>query len=317
LQGSEAAIVTGGDILSLDYGVMSLYQWCRAIEIGMDLGLPTILWAASVGPFSAQPAVEQIMIRHLRRYSAISVRETESLAYLRNLGIDHVELVADPAFLLAPEAFDTSTILPDRIRPLLGLNFSPLIRRFRASARGARSLDAEIVSFIQRTLDHSEFDVLLVPHVGALDGSKRRSDWHYMKDLVQMLPLFGTRLLLAPPTLNAAQTKFLIGQCRYFIGARTHATIAALSQGVPTISIAYSTKAKGINLDLFGHTNYVLETPFVSAESLDYSLRRLKADESSIRSLLLEKLPEWRRRAMLAVNALDRVVPGLEQVADR
>ena len=46
--------------------------------------------------------------------------------------------------------------------------------------------------------------------------------------------------------------------CDFFIGARTHSTIASLSNKIPTISIAYSTKAYGLNETIFGHTDYVV-----------------------------------------------------------
>ena len=51
----------------------------------------------------------------------------------------------------------------------------------------------------------------------------------------------------------------MISKCRYFIGARTHAVIAAYSTGVPAIALGYSVKSKGIAEDLFGSdTHYVL-----------------------------------------------------------
>jgi polysaccharide pyruvyl transferase WcaK-like protein len=59
--------------------------------------------------------------------------------------------------------------------------------------------------------------------------------------------------LPVPGNIGARQVKWVISKCRYFIGARTHATVAAFSTGVPTISIAYSKKARGINRDIFGH----------------------------------------------------------------
>jgi colanic acid/amylovoran biosynthesis protein len=57
---------------------------------------------------------------------------------------------------------------------------------------------------------------------------------------------------MKPHQFNASQIKYVISNLRFFIGARTRATIAALSSGIPTVSIAYGVKAKGINKDLFG-----------------------------------------------------------------
>lgn len=301
---SSAIIMTGGDNLTLDYGVLSLYQQCRMVENAMDEGIPAMLWAASVGPFSARPAVERVMARHLRRYRAITVRETVSLDYLRKIGVENVQLVADPAFNLGPESFDTESLTFGRSPRLLGINVSPLIRKFRGGAESATEMDREIIDFLRDVVRETDLSILLIPHVDPLDQSVGNSDSHYMAGLYDRLGDCKDRISLAPGTLNAAQLKYLIGQCRYFIGARTHSTIAALSQGVPTISIAYSIKAKGINQDLFGDTRYVLETPRVSRTSLAQSLSLLRQDEANIRALLDDRLPEWRARARLAVDSL-------------
>jgi len=42
------------------------------------------------------------------------------------------------------------------------------------------------------------------------------------------------------------EMKYLIGQCDFFIGSRMHACIAALSQGVPAVGLAYSNKFLGV-----------------------------------------------------------------------
>ena len=61
------------------------------------------------------------------------------------------------------------------------------------------------------------------------------------------------QIRVLPEGLNASEIKWIISQCSAFIGARTHSTIAALSSSVPTISLGYSLKAKGINEDIFGN----------------------------------------------------------------
>ena len=40
--------------------------------------------------------------------------------------------------------------------------------------------------------------------------------------------------------------KGIIGLCSFFIGSRMHACIAALSQGIPTVAVAYSKKFMGV-----------------------------------------------------------------------
>jgi len=45
---------------------------------------------------------------------------------------------------------------------------------------------------------------------------------------------------------SPSEIKYIIGSCDFFIGARMHACIAALSQGIPAVAIAYSDKFTGV-----------------------------------------------------------------------
>src|SRR3546814_11424659 len=53
-------------------------------------------------------------------------------------------------------------------------------------------------------------------------------------------------LLLSMPTLSASDYKGIIGLCEALVGARTHATIASMSQGLPTVSVAYRSEERRV-----------------------------------------------------------------------
>ena len=101
---------------------------------------------------------------------------------------------------------------------------------------------------------------------------------------------------------NASQIKQVISQLRCFIGARTHTTIAALSSGISTLSIAYSVKAKGINKDLLGGIPIILPTPELTAVSLMAGLDYLINNKEHIQTHLHDKLPLWKNRVEEAAN---------------
>jgi colanic acid/amylovoran biosynthesis protein len=128
--------------------------------------------------------------------------------------------------------------------------------------------------------------------VSSLSESVYNCDYHYMNEMMQEYSEFGDSVRILPNTLNASQLKQVISQLRFFIGARTHATIAALSSGVPTVSIAYSVKAKGINKDIFGNEDPVLETPKVSAETLSLAVDWLFENEAELKEKLSLRVPE-------------------------
>ena len=301
--------MTGGDVISLDYGVPTLYEWASFVEQAKAEGVKTMFWGGSIGPFLAKPHVEEQMIRHLKKYDAITVRESETAAYMRKLGIENFVEVTDPAFTLKPESFDVEGLLPTAPNGVVGLNVSPLIRRFRdGGPESQERLDREVAEFARNIVEKHGYAVVFLPHVGPLDGGTWNSDYHYMKGIMDKYGLSGDRMRIAPANLNAAQLKYLISKFRFLIAARTHATIGAFSTLVPTISIAYSVKAKGINKDLFGDTRLVLETPKVSQESLMNSLKLLEQEEDAIRAHLTAVMPEWRKRAQLSAQVLQSVL---------
>lgn len=311
LHDTTAGIMTGGDVLSLDYGIPSLLKFIGQAESYMADGHPLFLWAASVGPFESHPDLEKHVVRHLTAYSGISVRETSSRDYLEKLGLRNVKLVADPAFVMIPEQWDISTILPTKLLDgLLGFNISPLIKSFRIDDSHVSEMETAVIDFLQDVIKRTDLSIMLIPHVDSFDGSDWNSDYHYMQRLINRVNLQSeanaARISLAPREMNAVQSKYLISQCRFFIGARTHATIAAWSTHVPTVSIAYSVKAIGLNTDLFGDLRYVLETPRLSRITLWESLEKLRTDEQSIINLLKQRIPEWQQRARLAATGIER-----------
>ena len=245
----DAVLSIGGDNYSLDYRLPSLLMGID--RLASDMGKPVYLWGASVGPFEREPHFVPAIRDHLKRMDQIMVRESVSFDYLRNtLGLNNVVQMVDPAFTLAKQDVVCSGFWPkDGGNGVVGLNVSPLIERYK---KPGQDFVAEVAGFARQAVTKLGYGVLLVPHVIPLDGSPRNNDAHYLAQILSSCSDLGSQIKMMPPTFNASQIKHVISQLRFFVGARTHATIAALSSGVPTISISYSVKARGINRDLFG-----------------------------------------------------------------
>jgi colanic acid/amylovoran biosynthesis protein len=314
---ADAVLSIGGDNYSLDYDLASLAYFVAVAEAGLRRGLPVILWGASVGPFSAMPAVEKKMGEHLRRLSRVTVRESHSVRYLAQIGVSaNITAVTDSAFVLRPEALDVATFWPDAgEHGIVGLNVSPLIEAVRARAGNPSELVAEVEQFVRATVQEHDLSVLLVPHVAPLSGAARNNDERILATIAARLADLGRRVGVVPGGMNAVQLKYIIGRCRFFIGARTHATIAALSMGVPTLSIAYSIKALGINRDLFGHERYVIDTRGLDAGTLAAGLSCLRSEETEIRTLLAERIPTWRERAALGAELVSALMNKKREAA--
>lgn len=99
--------------------------------------------------------------------------------------------------------------------------------------------------------------------------------------------------------------KYIISKLRFFVGARTHSTIAAYSTGVPTLAIAYSTKAKGIARDIFGtEENYVVDIRNAKEDFLIDSFEYIIKNENYLRELLKGKMPEYSEKAREVLNII-------------
>lgn len=106
---------------------------------------------------------------------------------------------------------------------------------------------------IQYILDNTDAYIALIPHVVWANNDDRIPLQQLYDDFDQ-----NRRLILVDDHTGAG-TEIYHFSMRFFVGARTHATIAAYSTGVPTLVVGYSVKARGIALDLFGtEDGYVL-----------------------------------------------------------
>ena len=111
-------------------------------------------------------------------------------------------------------------------------------------------------------------------------------------------------MLLLPGNLGACQIKWAVARCRFFLAARTHSTIAAVSTGVPTVALAYSQKARGLWRAIFGDEELVAPVAELSQAQLLDKLARLERREEHWRSLLRDKRAEMVAGARRNVDAL-------------
>ena len=91
------------------------------------------------------------------------------------------------------------------------------------------------------------------------------------------------------------QLKGCIGQLKALVTARTHASIAGYSSGVPTLVIGYSVKARGIARDLFGdEAGHLIPVQELGSEQeLIAAYDALIGRAQEERALLQRRIPEY------------------------
>ena len=254
----------------------------------------TVLWGCSFEPSEMDAATA----KDIARYDLITARESISYEALKAVNPNTV-LVADPAFALdsvelpLPESWQHENTI--------GINVSPLVMQCEKSDGIAYEAYRSLIAHILITTDMT---VALIPHVVVETNDDRIP----LRNLYEEFSSTGRVLLIEDH--NCCELKGYISRCRMFIGARTHATIAAYSTCVPTLILGYSVKSKGIARDIFGtEEHYVLpvqemRNPDELANGFDW----LSANEMTVRDHLIKTMPEYKARALLARDAVEELM---------
>jgi colanic acid/amylovoran biosynthesis protein len=287
---SDVVLSIGGDNFSDDYGSASRYF--SSMVRAKKAGAKTVIWAATIGPFRDNNRARK-WANILNMVDLITAREDVTVEFLRSIGVTrNVHKVADPAFLLPtvrPEHCPTEL---DKSSMIVGIGMSSLITRYGISREEYTKAFADFVlhlwqSFRARTI--------LVPHVTG--KGEFGNDLTACRDVLNLLPEACPAAIINKD-YDACEIKYCISQCDFFIGARTHSTIASLSTEVPTITIAYSNKAWGINRQLLGTDEFVIPISEVSCSRLSAVFDRLMESKNDIKQRLHENMPSMRSLSM-------------------
>jgi len=253
----------------------------------------TVLWGCSIDEESITPEIRA----DLAAYDLITVREPLTYALLKEINPNTVK-VSDPAFTLPREDLP----LPEGFREgnTVGINVSPMIMSY--GTEGSLILE-NYENMIRSILEETDMQVCLIPHV-IWAANDDREPCRLLFDKFR-----NTGRVCMVDDCNAVQLKGYIARCRFFVGARTHATIAAYSTCVPTLVAGYSVKSRGIARDLFGtEEHYVLPVQDLkTGNDLAEAFRWLRQNEEPIRTRLTQVMPEYVQNAYAGLEALKRL----------
>lgn len=277
---NDAFLSIGGD--NYCYGEQPwLYEINRCIK---KANKKLVLWGASIG----EEDLSADKIADLKNYDLILARETLTYEVLASKGLTNIKLCADGAFTMSKDELP----LPQGWQEgnTLGFNYSPLVFKMNESSKNAA------FDLIQHIIDTTDMTIALTPHVMI----KGNDDSEVLAEFESKFKATN-RIVMIPNNLNAIQYKGYIARMRFFIGARTHATIAAYSNCVPTMVLGYSIKSKGIAKDLFGEEKLVLGITEISdATQLINKFEELKREELQIKEILKNRIPEIQKMSYKA-----------------
>ena len=245
-----------------------------------------VLWGCSVG----EEDLTDKICEDLAQFDLITARESITYENLKKIN-PNTYLVADPAFLLdkvelpLPKAFVEGNTV--------GINVSPLIMKYTEDSNIVLKNYERLIEYI---LEKTDMSICLIPHVVWEQTDDREPIAYLYEKYVH------TGRVCRVDDANAMELKGYISRCRFFVGARTHSTIAAYSTCVPTLVAGYSVKSKGIAKDLFGtYENYVVSVQNLQSEDvLCENFQWIVDHEQEIRTHLTGIMPSYKDNARRA-----------------
>ena len=277
--------IRGGDSFSDIYGLKKLAFGSLPAIIALLLNKKFVLLPQTYGPYKSYLA-KHIGALVTKRSTHILSRDKESLETLgtilgRKINNKVVHFCPDVAFLLDsihPRELNIYPAMNQNIdSPLIGFNVNGLLYHggyTRDNMFGLRfDYRLFVHKLVSRLMEETEAHILLIPHTFGLPGNINSDPDACRYSMESSTDQYKDRLHMVNKKYDQHEIKGIIGLCDFFIGSRMHACIAAMSQGIPTVGVAYSKKFRGV-FDSIGVGDKVIDARKVD---LDIAIRRVLA----------------------------------------
>ena len=302
--------LAGGDSFSDIYGLGRLFYVALPQILVLLMGKPLILMPQTLGPYHgwfAKVIAGWILKRAKGIYSRDRLGVVEAEALLRWQGSSgKVRFCYDMGFILEPiepERLDVEglSIKDGDASCLVGLNVSGLLYMggyTRKNMFGLRSDYAEMVhALIEYLIELKGVRVLLVPHVFSRKDDSESDSVACEKIFRNLGGRYPGKLGLVCGHYNQNEVKYVIGQCEFFIGSRMHACIAAVSQMVPSLALAYSDKFAGV-MDSIVEESLVVDQRSSDKDETLVRIGRALDDRALTRQQLERVIPQVRTQVL-------------------
>ncbi len=299
--------VSGGDSFTDLYGPRRFKSVILSKQIALQQNIPLVLLPQTYGPFanSANKKIASEIVKKARCSWARDARSFEVLKGLLGSSFDpkRHQCGVDVAFGL-PTVKPVN--LPSRIQAILeekqlkvGINISGLIYNDFTKAKEQFGFKADYVkavsSLVNRFFEQTDCTVFLIPHVVTPKGhyeSDTEACEHIFKQLTKEQQ---SRVIIVPEYENPCEIKWIISRLDWFCGTRMHATIAALSTGVPVSAISYSPKTLGV-FETCGQGAHVADPQVFDEKELIEVLWSSWQSRNEAIEKFIDKLPEVKKQ---------------------
>lgn len=297
------ASIAGGDSFSDIYGISRLLYVSLPQFLALVLGKKLVLLPQTIGPFKgaiaktiARVVLQRARVIYSRDHAGLG--ETRDLLGSRN-NDGKIRFCYDVGFVVDPVIPDGMDLdgLPERGNgdfPVVGLNVSGLLFMGGYTQNNMFGLRIDyrklIYDVIEHLINQKNATILLVPHV--FGTNKHAESDSAVCELIyaELKQKYQNKLYMVRGNYDQSEIKYIIGLCDLFIGARMHACIAALSQNIPVVAIAYSRKFIGV-LQTINAGSSVADPRELESEDILAIIDRVYEQRASIQRQLERTMP--------------------------
>jgi len=285
--GVDAVFCIGGDIWNLYPDGSYNANLPKLGSRVMKMGIPFILWGASIGPFSRNPSAEQFFKKNLSNISLITAREKDTVDYLSYLGItSNVIYCADPAYIVASGII--KNIKTANNKKLIGINLSPLSLGSIKSDKSPAIL--EQAQMVERIIKVFDANVILIPHV-VCEFAEWDDDLRYLQQLKSKInSLYQNNVTIVEADPRFIDIKNILIKCDLVIAARMHCCINAISAFVPTLFVSYSQKSQGMCEYIYNNRDYVVKLSDFCSDNCLEKIGIMLNNQIEVQSYLAQRM---------------------------
>lgn len=315
--------IAGGDSFSDIYGLSRFFYVALPQILVILTGKELILLPQTYGPFRTRIArgVAAFITSHADRLFTRDLNSIEIIQQLNSTrrSIPRAAFRYDVGFVLEPTkpsnlvvaGLDIETTQP------VGLNVSGLLYMGGYNRKNMFGLNFNYQELIEKTLHllivEKGTPVLLIPHVFG-GGRNSESDVAACEAVYERYAAnYAGRLAVLRGDYHQGEVKHVIGRCDFFIGSRMHACIAAISQCVPAVAVAYSDKFIGV-METIAIPSVVVDARSLTIESLLVRIGEQYDNREMLRQYLNMAMPKIIQEAFQIFSdspAVTRRVPDL------
>lgn len=300
--------INGGDSFSDIYGMGRFLRIILIKRLLLIFGKKLVFLPQTYGPFKSK--VSRILARGvLRKASVIFARDQDGVAFVKEFlkeseATEKIRFSPDVAFVLdprKPENIDVGQMETARTAAttLVGLNVSGLLFNGGYTRDNMFGLKTSYRALLGKVVDllmkQQDLIILLVPHVFTATGHVEHDPDACLEVFNSVSEKYGDRVFLVRGQYNHNEIKYVIGMCDLFIGSRMHSCIAAISQCVPAIGLAYSKKFQGVFRSI-GLEQYAVNLYERGEKDVLDTISRAAENRKTISEYLKKKIPEIQER---------------------